>query len=122
MDSVWLVLESADDDPQYVDEQLLHLIDDLREIDLDSVERAADGVAPPGTRAMDAMAVGALVVGLGSSGALLPVLVTVVRDWLLRRRSGSIRLKIGDDEIELTAASDALQQRALEDFLRRHEG
>ncbi|WP_434482080.1 hypothetical protein OG585_52300 (plasmid) [Streptomyces sp. NBC_01340] len=58
--------------------------------------------------------------GLGGSGALLPVLVGLVQDWLNRQRSGTIRLKIGDDEIELTATSDEMRQRALEEFLRRH--
>jgi hypothetical protein len=43
-----------------------------------------------------------------------------VQDWLNRRRSGTIRIKIGDDEIELTASSDEMRQRALEEFLRRH--
>jgi hypothetical protein len=61
-----------------------------------------------------------LVIGLGGSGALLPVLAGCVQDWLNRRRSGTIRMKIGDDEIELTAVSDEMRQRALEEFLRRH--
>ncbi|WP_435220636.1 effector-associated constant component EACC1 [Streptomyces sp. Tue6028] len=117
--SVALVLDTGDDDHEYVEEQLQHLIAELSELDLDSIDRVAQGPPPPGTRSTEAIQLGALLLGLGGSGALLPVLTTLVQDWLNRRRSGSIRMKIGD-EIELTGASDAAQQRALEEFLRRH--
>ena len=67
-------------------------------------------------------AAGALLIALGGSGATLPVLVGLVRDWLTRRGSGSVRLKIGSDEVELTHASSATQQRVLDEFLSRHQG
>ena len=67
-------------------------------------------------------AAGALLIALGGSGATLPVLVGLVRDWLTRRGSGLVRLKIGDDELEVTQASSAMQQRALDEFLSRHQG
>jgi hypothetical protein len=67
-------------------------------------------------------AAGALLIALGGSGATLPVLVGLVRDWLTRRGSGSVRLKIGDDELEVAHASSAMQQRALDEFLSRHQG
>ncbi|GHE10396.1 hypothetical protein [Streptomyces alanosinicus] len=66
------------------------------------------------------MQLGALLLGLGGSGALLPALAALVQNWLTRRCSGSVRLKIGEDEIVLTGAGDEVQQRALEEFLRRH--
>jgi membrane-associated two-gene conflict system component 1 (EACC1) len=118
---VELVLDTGDDDPEYVEEQLQYLLAELSQLDLASIDRALSPLPPqPGTRSSGALELGALVIGLGSSGALLPVLVSCVQDWLNRRRSGTIRIKIGDDEIELTASSDEMRQRALEDFLRRH--
>ncbi|MFD3589696.1 hypothetical protein [Streptomyces sp. NPDC058683] len=115
-----LVLDTGDGDEEYAEEQLQHLIAELSELDLDSIDRVTQGPPPQGSRSTAAVQLGALLLGLGGSGALLPVLTAVVQDWLNRRRSGSVRLKIGEDEIELTGATDEVQRRALEEFLRRH--
>lgn len=117
---VQLVFDAEDNDPEYVEQQLQYLIDELRGLDLASIDRAPQSPPPPGTRGTGALELGALVIGLGGSGALLPVVAGLVQDWLVRRRSGTVRLKLGDDEIELT--SGEVQQRALEEFLRRHGG
>lgn len=114
-----LVLDVGDDE-EYAEEQLQQLIAELSELDLDGLDRVAQGPPPPGARSTEAVQLGALLLGLGGSGALLPVLAALVQDWLNRRRSGNVRLKIGEDEIELTGVSDEVQQRALEEFLRRH--
>jgi len=119
---VRLVFDAEDNDPEYAEQQLQYLIEELRGLDLASIDRTPQGPPPPGTRGAGALELGALVIGLGGSGALLPVLAGLVQDWLVRRRSGTVRLKLGDDEVELTAASDEVQQRALEEFLRRHGG
>ncbi|MGW3827759.1 effector-associated constant component EACC1 [Streptomyces sp. NPDC005071] len=119
--AVELVLDAEDDDREYVEDQLQYLLAELGHLDIASIERSPSLLpTPPGARSSGALELGALVIGLGSSGALLPTLVGLVQDWLNRRRSGTIRIKIGDDEIELTASSDEMRQRALEEFLRRH--
>lgn len=118
---VELVLDAGDGDRGYAEEQLQYLLAELSHLDLASIDRAPSPLpAPPGARSSNTLELGALVIGLGGSGALLPVLVGLVQDWLNRRRSGTIRLKIGDDEIELSTSSDEMRQRALEEFLRRH--
>ncbi|MCX5000345.1 effector-associated constant component EACC1 [Streptomyces longwoodensis] len=117
---VVLVLDTGDGDEEHAEEQLQHLIAELSELDLDSIDRVTQGPPPPGSRSTEAVQLGALILALGGSGALLLVLAAVVQDWLNRRRSGSVRLKIGEDEIEPTGASDEVQRRALEAFLRRH--
>jgi hypothetical protein len=118
---VRLVLDTQDGDHERTEEDLQYLLDELVEIDVASVERESAGPAPPGTRGAGIDAAGALLIALGGSGATLPVLVGLVRDWLTRRGSGSVRLKIGEDEVELTHASSAMQQRALDEFLSRHQ-
>ena len=117
---VELVLDAEDGNPEYVEEQLQYLLAELDQLDVESIERVAGPPAPSGTRSGDTVQLGALLIALGGSGALLPVVVGLVKDWLSRRQSFTIRLKIGDDEIELTGASDEMGQRALDDFLRRH--
>jgi hypothetical protein len=117
-----LVLAAQDEDEERIEQDLHYLLDELDQAGAASIERAAAGPAPPGTRSAGVDAAGALLIALGGSGATLPVLVGLVRDWLARRGSGMVRLKIGSDEIELTNASSAMQQRALDDFLSRHQG
>lgn len=119
---VRLVFDAEDNDPEYIEQELQYLMEELRQLDLASIDRAPQGPPPPGTRGPGALELGALVIGLGGSGALLPVVASLVQDWLVRRRSGTVRLKLGDDEIELTSASGEVQQRALDEFLRRHGG
>ncbi|TDC78486.1 hypothetical protein E1283_04995 [Streptomyces hainanensis] len=115
------MLDTGDGDPEHVEEQLQYLLAELSRLELDSIDRAPAPHPPPdGTRGLEAAELGALVIGLGGGGALLPVLLGLVQDWLNRRRAGTIRIRIGDDEIELTASSDEMRQRALEEFLRRH--
>lgn len=118
---VKLVLDTPDGDQERLEEDLQFLLDELSQIDTESIERESVGPAPPGTRGDGLNAAGALLIALGSSGATLPVLVGLLRDWLTRRGSGAMRLKIGSDEVELSHVSSATQQRVLEEFLRRHQ-
>jgi hypothetical protein len=119
---VRLVLGTEDEDQERVEEDLRYLLDELAQIDVASIERESAGPAPAGTRGPGIEAAGILLIALGGSGATLPVLVGLLRDWLTRRGSGSVRLKIGEDEVQLTHASSTIQQQALSEFLRRHQG
>jgi len=95
---------------ELVAEQLEELTRALRQeiltLDVESVVPRSGGEAPPGTRGVDAAAIGALVVSVAPALGALARLVTTVVDWL--RRGGTqrtVRLKIGDDELELSGAS-----------------
>jgi hypothetical protein len=118
---VRLVFNTQDGDRERAEEDLQYLLDDLVQIDIAGIEREPGGPVPAGTRGAGTDSAGALLIALGSSGATLPVLVGLVRDWLARRGSGTVRLKIESDEVEVTHASSAAQQRALDEFLRRHQ-
>ncbi|HEY1174521.1 MAG TPA: hypothetical protein VGF17_00060 [Phytomonospora sp.] len=120
--TVTLVFDDADADPEYVEEQLQLLIAELGENEVDDVARVPGPPPPEGARTGAGVELGALLIGLGGAGATVPVPIGLVRDWLGRRGSGTIRIKIGEDELELGNASKAVQQRVLDDFLRRHEG
>jgi hypothetical protein len=70
---------------------------------------------------IDAAVIGAVLVLVNSSVTLLASLVTAVRAW--RRNTipdSTIRLRFGDDEIELSGVSDDVQARLLDDWARRH--
>lgn len=116
-----LDLSVEDDDLERTEADLQLLISELNGVETDQVERVLNGPAPEGSRGTASIEVGALLVTLGGGGALMPVLVGLVQDWLKRRRSGAIKMTIDGDELTLTGVSDATQQRVLEEFFRRHQ-
>jgi hypothetical protein len=119
---VELIVDPVDGDRERAEEDLGLLLDELSQIDVEKIEREMAGPAPSGTRGDGVNAAGALLIALGSSGATLPALLGMVRDWLNRRGSGAVRMKIGSDEVELTRVDSPMQQRVLEEFLSRHQG
>ena len=112
----------VDAGPQADDVELadlaLELRHDLRELDGASVELARGGASEPGAKSADAVEWGTLIVSAVTSGALTAVLRTA-NAWVERRRGSGISVKIGDDELILTGASSAEQQRVIEDWLAR---
>jgi len=108
-------------DAEQLEELTRALRAEILTLDVESVVPRSGGEAPPGTRGVDAAAVGALVVSVAPALGALARLVTTVVDWL--RRGGTqrtVRLKIGDDELELSGASSAMQQQLAMDWIRAH--
>jgi hypothetical protein len=110
------VADDADD--AEVDGATRALRSELLELDVSDVGLPAVGPAPDGARAFEATMIGTLVVTAGREG--LTAVVRAVAGWLGRGGARSVKLQIGDDAIELTAASREDQQRLLEAFLARH--
>jgi hypothetical protein len=108
-------------DPEHLEELARALREEILTLDVESVVPGSGGEAPPGARAIDAAAAGALVVSVAPALEMMARLVTTVVDWL--RRSGTertVRLKIGDDELELSGVSSATQQQLATDWIRAH--
>jgi len=108
-------------DAEQLEELTRALRAEILTLDVESVVPRSGGEAPPGTRGVDAAAVGALVVSVAPALGAVARLVTTVVDWL--RRGGTqrtVRLKIGDDELELSGASSAMQQQLAMDWIRAH--
>ena len=121
-----ITIEIAEDgaDADRVDALTGYLRDALLELDVADVRRAPAGPPPPGTRAVDVTAVGALLVSLAGATTGLNDIVTVVRGWLSRgggvRRS--VKLTIDGDVLEIAEASRADQDRLIDLFVARHGG
>jgi hypothetical protein len=99
-----------------------YLRQDLVQLDVDYVTTLPAGPPPPGARAVDATAVGGLLVALGSSADGLRSVVSAIQAWL-SRGSGvrrTIRLELGGDALELSQASAADQERLIGLFVSRH--
>jgi hypothetical protein len=87
-----------------------------------AVDLARRGEAPAGAKSGDPVELGTLFVTIASSGALT-ALINTANSWIGRRRRGSIRVKIGNDELVLTGASSEHQRRVIEEWLaRRSDG
>ncbi|MEU4289244.1 hypothetical protein AB0E63_13575 [Kribbella sp. NPDC026596] len=109
------------------DEQLevlaLLLRQELLMLDVRSVEPYREGEAPDGSRGGLAAIAGVLSVSLAPGLQVLGSVVTVVRDWLRRSGTGrTVKLTIEGDVIELSGASDEVQQQLVDAFVRRHAG
>jgi hypothetical protein len=101
-----------------------YLRQDLLQLDVDDVTAQPTGPPPPGARAIDATAIGGLVVTLVGSADGLRAVVGAIRAWLGRGQGvrRTVRLELGGDALELSAASAADQERLIELFISRHSG
>jgi hypothetical protein len=97
---------------------------ELLDVDeVSEVRRASAGEPPPGARAVDAAAIGALVVAVEPTITALSHVVSVVRDWLSHRgdtqpQGKSVRITVNGQSIELGAATAAQQQALVDEFIQ----
>jgi hypothetical protein len=107
-------------DEEFDEEELDALTTGLRrqllQLDVESVDRAEGPPPPTGARAADASSVGMLLVTLASTPELLRALVGTVRGWLSR----SVKVKLGDSELEVTGVSSEQQERLITDWVSRN--
>ena len=86
-----------------------------------SVDALTTGEAPPGTRGGLVAAAGALVVTAQPQVAAMAKIVSSLWGWLRRGGGGprTIRLEVGGDVIELSGATNELQEKLVEDWIAR---
>jgi hypothetical protein len=122
MGLVGLQLGEEGADAERLDALTGRLRQELLQLDVDDVQRAAAGPAPDGARAVDVAAIGALVVSIGSTAVGLKDVVSVVRGWLSRgdgvRRT--VKIQIDGDALELSEVSITEQDRLVNLFVDRH--
>lgn len=112
-----------DADPERLDSLTRLLLSDLREVDDVDVSVATSGQAPDGTRVVDPIMVGGLIVTLLTSQGL-PHLIEAIRGWLRRgvdEQTRSVKLQLDGDSLELTAATTAQQEKLVDLFVSRHQ-
>lgn len=112
-----------DADAERLDTLTKFLRQELLQLDVESVtELPAGEPPPPGSRGSDATTVGGLLVDLGSATQGLSAVISAIRAWLARggKAPRRVRLEIGGDALELSAATAAEQDRLIELFIGRH--
>ena len=114
------VAVGPDADAGEVAEATLQLRRELLDLDVEAIELPRAGEPPPGTRAVELAAVGALLVTVAQFPLLTPV-VAAVRSWLAGAQQRSIKLELDGDVLELSGLSSTEQRRLTDEWLRRHE-
>jgi len=120
-----IVLTVAEDgaDEERLDDLGRMLRAELRDLpEATSVDALTKGEAPPGTRGGLVAAAGALVVTAQPQVAAVVKVVASLWEWLRRGGGGgkrTIRLEVDGDVIELSGASNELQEKLVEDWIAR---
>ncbi|GAA0677195.1 hypothetical protein GCM10010193_33070 [Kitasatospora atroaurantiaca] len=107
---------SDPDGAETTEREMESLIEELDQLPLLHMEHTPAPPAPHGTRAGDVTVYSSIVLGLAGAPAVRS-LILLVQDWLARRTSGAVTLRIGDSELALEAGSPAERRRIVEAFL-----
>jgi ornithine cyclodeaminase/alanine dehydrogenase-like protein (mu-crystallin family) len=112
-------------DQEELEALALQLREELLEAAVERVDPARAGEAPPGTRAVDALAVGGLIVTITKAAGPLLGVVKTLQSWLSRNQDRNIHIVLqggrDGERAELDAKGlTAAEQRLLVDaFLKR---
>lgn len=115
-DAIELCVSEVDADAKDLDRLTRQLRRELEELDVAEVERVAEGPPPEGTKALEAVVVGKLLVRYGPGA--LRVVVRAVQHWAARDAGREVTLEYGDVKVNLKGASTEEQQRAMDEFIR----
>jgi hypothetical protein len=117
-----LVIVEQDANADRLDAITGYLRQELLQLDVDDVRRQSAGEAPPGSRAIDAAALGGLVVALGNSITGLKDVISAIRRWMSRGDGvlRTVKIEIDGDRLELSQVSAAEQDRLIDIFVNRH--
>jgi hypothetical protein len=119
--SLEIHLDVSDSDAEELDRLTRQLRSQLAELDVDAVEPISGGPAPEGTKALDWVIVGGLLVR--AAPAALSAVVRTVQTWLAREpERRNVTFRRGDRELILTAATVEQQERLIEEFLADSDG
>ena len=91
----------AEGDAEELDQVTRHLLNELRELNLESVAPISGGPTPAGAKAGDAFTMGALALAVLPS--FIPKLVEYLQAWTLRNPNRTLKIKTqhGDRAVEV---------------------
>jgi hypothetical protein len=93
-----------------LDRMTRQLLSELREMDVEEVELARAGTAPEGTKGVDAITAGSILVT--ALPAILPKVVDGVQAWVMRGSNRTVKFKgrIAGQPIEFEGSGEDLQR------------
>jgi hypothetical protein len=93
---------------------------ELEELNVDSVSLVSKAEKPSeGSKAIQLAVLGQLLVNFSQAGGVLPTLINLLQ-FRFVCKDCSLKIKIGEDELELKHVSDDVQERALDAWIDRH--
>ena len=110
----------APDDDEALAESVLALVDELADLDVDEVLPVAAGEAPEGSKGVELLALGGLLIKLGQSSRVLRQVVDAIRDWVGRTGARSVKMTVDGDVLEVTGASGADMKKLIDAWVQRH--
>ncbi|MCX4667990.1 hypothetical protein OG453_15135 [Streptomyces sp. NBC_01381] len=107
LDALLVITPHSDLDDEHCERITRQLRSELMQLDVDAVRRAPSVVAAPdGAKPGDPFTLGAIIVSLSTSGALVAVIETA-RDWLQRQNQPhGLKITINNNSVELADATD----------------
>jgi hypothetical protein len=107
-----LSLEISADDASVedIDRMTRQLLSELRDMDVESAELAKDSPAPAGTKSVDPVTAGAIVIAVLPT--VLPKIVEAIQAWVLRGSNRTVKFKgkVAGQAIEFEGSAEELQK------------
>jgi hypothetical protein len=110
----------ADSDAEELAELTRRLRGQLLELDVDAVEPATGGEAPTGSKGVELLAIGGLVIQFAMKSEVLKSVVDATTAWLGRQQGRSVKLTLDGDTLEVTGVSSDEQRRLVDLWVARH--
>ena len=103
-------VQSAGATDEEIDTLTRQLLAELRDMDVERVELARGGSAPDGTKAVDPITAGSIV--LTVLPGLLPKIIDGIQSWVLRGSNRNVKFKgrIAGQPVDFEGSGDDLQQ------------
>lgn len=107
------------------DEALRSLAQELDHLPGAHAEPAGDGPPPGGARGLDAATIESLLVTIPAGITAVESLLSLLRSWQRRRTgagrpAGGLKVRLGDDVLELEGADEATTARVIQAWLSAH--
>jgi hypothetical protein len=112
----------ADSDAEELADLTRRLREQLLELDVDAVEPATGGEAPAGSKGVELLAIGGLVIQFAMKSEVLKSVVDATTAWLGRQQGRSVKLTLDGDTLEVTGVSSDEQRRLVDLWVARHAG
>jgi hypothetical protein len=110
----------ADSDAEELADLTRRLREQLLELDVDAVEPATGGEAPAGSKGVELLAIGGLVIQFAMQSEVLKSVVDATTAWLGRQQGRSVKLTLDGDTLEVTGVSSDEQRRLVDLWVARH--
>jgi hypothetical protein len=110
----------AGEDPEQRDDLTRRLRAELLQLDVERVDVPAAGEAPPGARAVDVAAVGALVVTVGQAATAVGAIVATIQSFLVRTGGGgTVEIATPEGSIKVSGRLSSEQKELVQRFVAR---